>query len=58
MLIAATVPHNSRKCCIDKLSLYLCRQIVEAHKGTINAESIPDEGTIFWFTLPIISLKN
>ncbi|MBW4430093.1 MAG: GAF domain-containing sensor histidine kinase [Nostoc desertorum CM1-VF14] len=43
---------------IDKLGLYLCRQIVEAHKGTINAESIPDEGTTFWFTLPITSLKN
>ncbi|MEH2175580.1 GAF domain-containing sensor histidine kinase [Nostoc sp.] len=43
---------------IDKLGLYLCLQIVEAHKGTINVESTADEGTTFWFTLPVALLKS
>ncbi|MDZ8224913.1 GAF domain-containing sensor histidine kinase [Nostoc sp. ChiVER01] len=37
---------------IDKLGLYLCFQIVEAHKGTINIESTVED-TTFWFTLPV-----
>ncbi|MBD2531233.1 GAF domain-containing sensor histidine kinase [Nostoc flagelliforme FACHB-838] len=41
---------------IDKLGLYLCFQIVEAHKGTINMESTV-ENTTFWFTLPATLLK-
>jgi K+-sensing histidine kinase KdpD len=43
---------------IDKLGLYLCHQIIEAHKGTIHAQSIPNEGSTFWFTLPVISFKS
>jgi K+-sensing histidine kinase KdpD len=43
---------------IDNLGLYLCHQIVEAHKGTINVESTLDEGTTFWFTLPVASLES
>lgn len=35
------------------LDLYLCRQIVEAHKGTIGVESTLGEGSTFWFTLPV-----
>jgi signal transduction histidine kinase len=36
------------------MGLYLCRQIVEAHHGTINVESQLDQGSTFWFTLPAI----
>lgn len=38
------------------LGLYLCRQIVVAHRGTINVDSQLGEGSTFWFTLPV-SLK-
>jgi signal transduction histidine kinase len=36
------------------LGLYICRQIIVAHKGTIIAESGPGKGTVFHITLPIV----
>ncbi|MEN5088562.1 ATP-binding protein [Sphingobacterium faecium] len=34
------------------IGLYLCREIIELHDGTIQVQSVKDEGSIFSFTLP------
>jgi signal transduction histidine kinase len=36
------------------LGLYICRQIIVAHNGTITAESDLGKGTIFHITLPVV----
>ncbi|HAV78416.1 MAG TPA: hypothetical protein DCX53_13795 [Anaerolineae bacterium] len=36
------------------LGLYICKQIIEAHRGKIWAESNPGQGTTFFIELPII----
>ena len=35
------------------LGLYLCRQIIEKHNGTIHVESELNQGTTFTILLPI-----
>ena len=37
------------------LGLYICKQIIEAHRGKIWAESSPGQGTTFYIDLPIHS---
>lgn len=39
------------------VGLYLSRDIIERHRGTIWYESRPNEGTIFHFTLPVSQKK-
>jgi signal transduction histidine kinase len=36
------------------LGLYICRQIIIAHEGTVKAESDTGQGTTFYITLPIV----
>jgi signal transduction histidine kinase len=35
------------------LGLYICKLLVEAHKGEIGTVSQPDGGSCFWFQLPL-----
>jgi signal transduction histidine kinase len=35
------------------LGLYICKQIIQAHRGKIWAESSPEQGTTFFIELPI-----
>jgi len=35
------------------LGLYICKQIILAHRGKIWAESTPGQGTTFFIELPI-----
>lgn len=37
------------------LGLHICRTIVEQHHGQVGVESAPDQGSTFWFTLPLSS---
>jgi PAS domain S-box-containing protein len=34
------------------IGLYLCKEIIDRHRGNIGVDSIPDNGSTFWFTLP------
>jgi len=35
------------------LGLYICRAIIEQQQGSVGVESTQEEGSTFWFTLPI-----
>ncbi len=35
------------------LGLHICKSIIEAHHGQVGLDSVPGQGTTFWFTLPL-----
>jgi signal transduction histidine kinase len=37
------------------LGLYLSREIVRAHGGEMGVDSVPGQGSRFWFTLPLVA---
>jgi PAS domain S-box-containing protein len=37
------------------LGLYICRMLIALHHGAVGVESVPDQGSLFWFTLPLHS---
>jgi signal transduction histidine kinase len=39
------------------IGLYICKVIIELHQGSVGVESLPGEGSIFWFALPIQHLQ-
>ena len=39
------------------LGLYICKQIIQAHRGKIWAESTPGQGTTFFIELPVDSAR-
>ena len=39
------------------IGLALCRKIVERHHGTINAHSVPGQGSVFEVVLPVAQVK-
>ncbi len=39
------------------LGLFMCKQIIEAHQGSISYETISDKYTIFYIKLPIIDMS-
>jgi len=37
------------------IGLYICQEIIDRHQGKIGAQSMPDQGSLFYFQLPLHS---
>jgi len=35
------------------LGLHICKTIIEYHQGQVGVQSVPGQGSTFWFTLPV-----
>ncbi|MNK03932.1 Sensor histidine kinase YycG [compost metagenome] len=46
------VSHSGKEYTGLGLGLYICSEIIRKHDGQIGAESVMNEGSIFWFILP------
>jgi signal transduction histidine kinase len=53
-----TENHNTRAIGGLGLGLALCQHVIALHGGDIFVTSIPDEGSHFWFTLPLIDQEE
>jgi signal transduction histidine kinase/PAS domain-containing protein len=40
------------------LGLYICSIIIERHHGQVGVQSVPGQGSTFWFTLPITQIRD
>jgi PAS domain S-box-containing protein len=40
------------------LGLYISKTIIERHGGHVGVENAPDEGAVFWFTLPLAEPRS
>jgi signal transduction histidine kinase len=50
-------PNTSKETRGSGLGLYICKQIIDAHKGKISVESIVGKGSIFTILLPALDEK-
>lgn len=40
------------------LGLYICSGIIKNHSGKMGAESVPEQGSTFWFSLPLADVYH